>query len=420
MINRDCRNLLRSSAAARKVLVYGALGGIVFSMMQFGEVIARKSLGASELQVTLMTMAMPVTSLTSIWWGRILIGRDQRAILWIFGIFGLLAMATGVFLVTFEHLFIMFLIYFAAFALQGTAQNRALQQHIPPKQTGGLFGLAQGMRMFFAAILSAFAGWWLEVSDKGWQELFPSVALVGLISLAALAAIRTGMNTDAAPLKIKYWMISPLKDAAILLKKRPDYFRFEIAFMIYGVAFMMTLPVVPIFLVDDLQMTYAQIGITRGTAFQVVMIGSVPFFGRVFDRSTPHRMAVWAFSILSLYPLLLLSAKYFDGTIRFLLVLSSFMLFGFALGSIMLIWNLSSMRFTGPGEDAGHYQSVHIAATGVRGLFAPLLGYAVMKTFGNEVALAAAAAVWLLSALAMAAARFYDIKKGGALSLRVK
>ena len=420
MINRECRTLLKSSAPARKILVYGALGGIVFSMMQFGEVIARKSLGASEFQVTLMTMAMPVTSLTSIWWGRILIGRDQRLILWIIGIAGLLAMATGSFLVSFEHLFIMFLIYFATYALQGTAQNRALQQHIPPKQTGGLFGLSQGLRMILAAIVSALAGWWLEIADKGWQDLFPVVSLVGLISIGALAGIKTGMHREAAPLKIKYWMISPLKDAVILLKKRPDYFRYELAFMIYGVAYMMTLPVVPIFLVDDLQLTYAHIGISRGTAFQLVMILAIPFFGRIFDRSTPHRMSIGAFSLLSLYPLTLLGAKFLDGNLRFIMVLLSFAIQGFAISSVMVLWNLSSMRFTGPGEDAGQYQSVHIAATGIRGLFAPLLGYAVMKTFGNETALIAAAGVWLLSASAMAGARWYDITKGEALSLRVK
>ena len=418
MINRQCRTLLKESSAARRMLVFGTFSGVVYAMMNFGEVIARKSLGASALQITLMTMAMPVTSLTSVWWGRILIGRDQRAVLWVVGLFGLGMVFSGMFLDSFAHLFIMFMAYFISFALLGTAQNRIFQQHIPANQTGGLFGLSYGFRMGISALISAGAGWWMEIVDKGWQQLFPFAGLIGVFSIWAIAQIPTGMHREAAPLKISYWMTGPLKDVIVLLKRRKDYLRFEIAFMIYGIAFMMTLPVVPIFLVDELQLTYGEIGLSRGTAFQLVMIAGVPLFGRMFDRSTPHKLAGQSFFILAFFPLVLLSAKYFDGNIRFLLVIASFVIFGTALSAVAVLWNLSSMRFIGKDEDAGQFQSVHIAATGVRGLFAPMLGYLIMTRLGTSTALIASAATWLLSAIAMYAARKYDVYKGEAVSLR--
>jgi len=418
IIKKECRQLLKESAAARKMIVYGGVGGALYSLTQFGEVIARKSLGATGLEVTLLSMSMPITQLTSMWWGKILTGRDQRRVLWIIGMAGILAVATGAVMETYAHLLTIFVIFFMSMALLATAQNRIFQQHIPNKQMGGLFGLSQGLRMGISAAAAAGIGWWLEYMDKGWQQLFPAAALTGVISLWAIAAIPTGEEGQAAPLHWRYWLLGPLKETSALLKRRPDFLRFENAFMVYGAAFMMTLPVVPIFLVDDLQLSYSEIGMTRGAAFQLIMLAGIPFFGRIFDRSTPHRMSAIAFSILTLYPAVLLSAKYVTGEFRFILVMLAFLIFGFALSSVHVVWNLASIRFTGPGEDAGEFQAVHIAATGIRGMMAPLLGYLIMSWFGREIALVCASIVWILSAGAMIWARQVDRKRGEAYSLR--
>jgi hypothetical protein len=131
MIEINTLGLLQRSSIARRMLLYVSLSGMLYAVMQFGEVIARKSLGASELQVTLLTMVMPVTSLTSIWWGRLLMGQDQRLALWITGTRSMLAVASGVFLGSVRHLFFIYFLYFLTFAVQVPARNRVLQQHIP-------------------------------------------------------------------------------------------------------------------------------------------------------------------------------------------------------------------------------------------------------------------------------------------------
>jgi len=394
------------------------VGGVLYALTQFSEVIARKSLQASGLEVTLLTMAMPVTQLTSMWWGKILTGRDQRRVLWIIGMIGLIAVAAGAAMETFTHLFIILIILFMSMALLATAQNRVFQQHIPNRQMGGLFGLSQGLRMGISAAAAAGMGWWLEYMNQGWKQLFPAAALTGIISLWAIAAIRTGSNRPVAPLNWRYWLLGPMKETSALLKRRRDFWRFENAFMVYGAAYMMTLPVVPIFLVDDLQLSYGEIGISRGAAFQVIMLAGVPFFGRIFDRSTPHRMSAIAFSILTLYPILLLSAKYAGSELKFIMVILAFLFFGFAISSVHVVWNLASIRFTGPGEDAGEFQAVHIAATGIRGMMAPPLGYLIMYLFGRQTALICASGLWMLAALAMVWARQADRKHGEMYSLR--
>ncbi len=420
MLFYDTLSLLRRSSAARLMLTYGAFTGSIYTLSMFGEVIARKSLGASTLQVTLLSMVMPVTSLTSIWWGSAMAGRDQRPLLWFTGIGGAVALGSGIFLETYNHLLLIYVLFNLTFVLQRTAQNRVFQQHIPPAKTGGLFGLTHGVRMLLGAVIAAAAGWWLETADKGWQQLLLFMAIICFLAVAAIASIPTADCKGCDTPSKTFRLTGPLKNIYLLLKRRPDYLRFEAAFMIYGVAFMMTLPVAPVYLVDDLALGYEEIGIARGTVSQLVMIGAIPLFGRLFDRTTPHRMAAAAYAVLALYPLALISASVFSGTARFVLVIIAYLIFGAAMSGVMILWNLASLRFTGKGEDAGVYQSVHVAATGVRGLFAPFLGFAVMELVGREAALVASSGLWLIASIAMVGVRWWDHRAGENLSLRVQ
>ena len=57
--------------------------------------------------------------------------------------------------------------------------------------------------------------------------------------------------------------------------------------------------------------------------------------------------------------------------------------FGIMMSGITLSWNLSSI-FYAPHSEVSNYQAVHITLTGVRGLFAPFIGYIILKIFSVE------------------------------------
>jgi len=395
------------------------MSGVVAGMMQFGEVIARKDLNADGLAITLYTMTMPVAALTSLWWARLVEGRDQRKLLIFVGSIGFLFIASGAFLATIQHLIIFSFVYFLAFALIGPSENRILQQYVASNKTGSTFGFASGMRMGVAALVTGSAGMWMEHVEHGYRNLYPIAALVGFVALGFLASIKTGGKIQKDPIPInRRFILGPLKDVVRLLKTRKDYLRFEIAFMIYGIAFMMTLPVVPLFLVDDLGLGYDKIGLARGTIAQLVMIAGIPIFGRIFDKTTPHKMATIIFVLLSGYPLLVLSCKSFTGSMLNIMLLVTFAYFGIVMSGVMVLWNLSSIRFSG-NEDAGVYHSVHVAATGLRGSFAPLLGYFVMSQLGKTTALITSSCLFFASGLLMILMRKIDYWKGDSRSLRV-
>jgi len=49
--------------------------------------------------------------------------------------------------------------------------------------------------------------------------------------------------------------------------------------------------------------------------------------------------------------------------------------------TMSLLWSIGSAYFC-KNEDAGNYQSVHLSLTGVRALFAPLIGVFFYETIG--------------------------------------
>ncbi|MCB2198593.1 MFS transporter [bacterium] len=378
-----------------------ALSGPVYAIITFGEVIARKSLGASALAITLLTMLMPLANFTAIWWSRMLEGRDQRKIMLIVGLIGHIGLMTGIYLTHLPHLLLIYLIYYLAYAVVLTAQNRLLQQHVASKDHGSIFGMANSLRMAAAALVSWLAGLWMDGHPDGFRHVFFITGAIGVLSTILFASIPTRHQTDHVAWRpTPSNLLAPLKDAARLLKRRPDFLRFEIGFMIYGMAFMMMLPVTPIFLVDDLQLDYTMIGLARGAVFQLVTILSIAWFGRLYDRVTAQKLASIVFSLLALHPLLLM-ASYLLPEYTVAYVFASFGVFGIAMGGVSILWSVSSVRFAGE-EDAGVYQAVHIAATAVRGSVAPLLGYVVMTWLGRLPALAIASAIWLVSGLFMA------------------
>ena len=111
------------------------------------------------------------------------------------------------------------------------------------------------------------------------------------------------------------------------------------------------------------------------TIFNVAMAIALPVCGRVFDRYTPHRYSSIIFFIFSLFPVCLFFVQFFSGIYRDIMLYVAFSIYGIGMGGITVTWNFSSIRFAGKKQDAGLFQSVHIAATGIRGLVAPLTGW---------------------------------------------
>jgi MFS family permease len=82
-----------------------------------------------------------------------------------------------------------------------------------------------------------------------------------------------------------------------------------------------------------------------------------------------------------------------------LVYLASF-IFGIGMSGVMIAWALSSIYYA-PKYQESNYQAVHITLTGLRGVFSPALGYAVMKIFAIEYTFVLSALLFLSGGLLM-------------------
>jgi MFS family permease len=166
------------------------------------------------------------------------------------------------------------------------------------------------------------------------------------------------------------------------LKSNPDFAAFEKNFSIYGLGFLMVIPVIPILLVERLHMNYTNTFIAKGILSQVGILLFSPLFGKLHDHKDIFQFGSLVFGILAIYQFGFVLATLSSSVIfASIIVLISYLIYGIAMSGVNVTWTMGSIYFAGD-EDASMFQSVHITLTGIRGLIAPLFGFAIYRVFG--------------------------------------
>ena len=264
-----------------------------------------------------------------------------------------------------------------------------------------LYSFASTIQTIMILATSVLFGYFLDMNGFLFRFFFPAAGLLGMFMYYSLAKmISLSMDDDRSPsekITSSFSMklagdiiVLPLRNTVRIFKQNKGFMRFESYFFLYGMAFMVISPALPIYLVDYIKMDYSQISFARGLIFNSALILFTPFMGKHHGHGNPTRFCGVIFLILTLYPLFLLSANYASGLhVPFggaeVIYFASF-IFGIGMSGIGIAWSLSSIYYA-PKYQESNYQSVHITLTGVRGLFSPALGYAVMKIFTIEAAL---------------------------------
>jgi len=169
-------------------------------------------------------------------------------------------------------------------------------------------------------------------------------------------------------------------------------------------AFMIASPAVPIFMVQTLQLDYSSISIAKGLIFYSSTIIFTPIMGRLHGTGNPTKFCGYTFLALILYPLLMLSIKYLGVDRNIIssdvLLYITFFFFGIVMSAVTISWTLSSIYYA-PKMEVANYQAVHITLTGVRGLFAPFIGYFILKLVSIEATFLVSAFFFLFGGIMM-------------------
>jgi len=375
-------------------LISQIFNGLAIGIIVLQDIILKKSLGGSNFHVMLLMVIISSAFLFSIYGSEIVNRSYNRAKTII--ILGIAGNISYLILPLFSNpiYYIACLSIHAIFdSLLLSIWNIAFKHNYTNENRSRYYSYVSAVQLFLTLVVLTIFGYFLDINYELYKFAFPIAGIFGIITYINLAKM-ISLSMDDYKGKVNklksYFTLSDYKDIIMLpgkellriLKNNPAFLRFEAYFFLYGMAFMVLSPVVPVFLVDNLHLSYTPISIAKGLVFQSTLIIFTPIMGKHHGTGNPARFCAFVFVMLALFPLTLLSANYINFETTVIVYISHFF-YGFAMSGISIAWALSSIYYSPPNE-VSNYQAAHITLTGVRGLFSPALGYLVMSIFAIE------------------------------------
>lgn len=351
-------------------------------------VVARKSLFASDLVVTLLTIGPVGVMLFANVFALRMIGRPKRPYFVAAALVGR-APLLGVFFVHDAASYTaLLLMSFFAYLVFKPAENSILQANYERAHRGRIYGWLNAI-LLVASMVSAFGGGRiLDGNPEAFRHLLPASGLVGLLAMGCYALLPVRALEYEKPLATRPGLFAAYRNFFDALWKDRQFGRIELCFLVYGMGIIMLDPLMVIFIVDELRLDYSEAATALGLIGQLAVLLLAPAVGRIFDRASPFKMLGWSVLLLAVFPVALCAARgagalYFAYAIR-----------GVAMSGILMVWNLGPIHFAGE-RDSSNYMGVHMTLTGVRGLAAPLLGMGMYYLIGLSGAFLVAAALFV-------------------------
>lgn len=396
-------------------LISQAFNGLSFGILMLQDVILKKSLVASNFQVTLLIFLTSSAFLFSIY-GVEIINRSNNQARTIIG----MAVISRMFLLIIPLFetpnFFIFCIAAMSYtdSLIKPSWNTVFKHNYTDEKRSVLYSYASSLYTIVVLVITTLLGYLLDWDYRLYKIFYPLAGIFDILAYINLAKMITmGKKVDEIKNKFtgvitkklfKDILILPVRNLLRIFKENKPFFRFETYFFLYGLAFMIASPAVPIFLVQTLQLDYAPISIAKGLVFYTATILFTPLMGRFHGIGNPTRFCGYLFLSLIFYPLLLLSIKYL-GVINHLIstdaiLYFTYFFFGICMSGVTLSWNLSSIYYA-PHSQVANYQAVHITLTGVRGSFAPFIGYLILKYISIEATFFVSSFFFLMAGVMM-------------------
>jgi hypothetical protein len=190
-----------------------------------------------------------------------------------------------------------------------------------------------------------------------------------------------------------------------ILKTDKAYRDFEIGFMFYGLAFMITAVVFTLFFDKVLHLNYSSVAFYKNY-YNLLAIMLLPFFGKLMDKVDPRKFGILSFSFLSATIFFVMMTEYFMESVEifgiqiYFSMLIAYSFYGFFAATMALLWFIGSAYFTDK-KNADIYQAAHLSLTGVRGIFAPFIGVLILQYSNYTLTFLVALAVSLISVFVM-------------------
>lgn len=380
-------------------LISQVFTGLSFGILMLQDIILKKSLLASDFQVTILIFLTSSAFLFSIY-GPEIINRSNNQSRTII-IMGILSRMFLLIIPLFEGpVFFIFCIAAMSYfdSLLKPSWNTVFKHNYTENRRSALYSYASSLYTVVVLLITTLLGYLLDFNYELYKIFYPLAGLFDILAYINLAKmISMGKLFESkshnnpivkVPRRlIKDILILPVRNLIRIFQENKPFYRFEIYFFLYGMAFMIASPAVPIFLVQYLNLDYTPISIAKGLVFYTATIIATPIMGKIHGVGNPTKFCGYLFLSLIFYPLLLISINYL-GIINHIIstdviLYFTYFFFGVCMSGVIISWNLSSIYYA-PHSQVANYQAVHITLTGVRGLFSPFIGYLILKYISIE------------------------------------
>jgi MFS family permease len=282
-----------------------------------------------------------------------------------------------------------FLLYFTSKIAVIPSINQYLKGNYKHENFGRLFSYSVTVQKIMMLFSTFAAGLLLDWNPNSFKVFYPIVGVLAIISIFQLTKIRFVQKEEVIDTPLWKALQQSFLRIFDILKYNKAFRHLEIGFMIYGFAWMSTHAVITIFYEHALHLNYSSVAFYKN-AFNLVAIAFLPFFGRFIGKRDPRRFGIITFGSLLLFILFTALTEHYNGytevygiKIYYMLMVAVFFN-GLFMGSMPILWGIGSSYFCEPDE-AADYQSVHLFLTGVRALFAPIIGIKLYEYFGFSI-----------------------------------
>lgn len=330
---------------------------VLYTMLPF---IMHKCLSASSLEIAILISLKPSVAVFSYYWSAWTAHRSDRLKANLIGaeILSRLPFFFIPWIPTTWYLILASAIYMFFHRAAMPAWMEILKLSLPGEKREKLFSFGMSLGYAEGALLGVSLGALLDGQGEVWPYLMMGTALLGLVGIA----LKLRIQIPKIPPKEKpaVTLLTPWREMIALMKSRPDFARFQWAFMACGFGIMFCLPALP----QLLDTSFKNLASARTIFYALGFIATSPLWARLLSRIPVRHFASLIFLSFALYHLLLFKSLF-----------GAFLLYGVSQAGSRLLWHLSGPLFA-KEEDSIRFSGVNVMAVGIRGMIAPALGSA--------------------------------------------
>lgn len=371
----------------------------LFNMIPF---ILYKDLQASSAEITAVIILKPAVSLIALYWIANMVKRKMKLLGHVVcsHFLGYLPFFFFPFIEDPWFVVASFGFYMTMYRGAIPAWMEILKLNMPPEKRTRIFAIGTTCGYVGDALWPLLFGFLLDGYFQAWRWIFPASALVALLAIFLQLRLRVDQNGEEVA---RSKAGSPWKEALGLLKRRPDFTRFQIGFMLGGAGLMVMQPAFPQFFMGTLQLTYTELGGAIVLCKGIGIALASPLWARLI-----HRIDVFNFASRVTFLGVLFAGCCMAAKTHLAWLFGGYILYGVMQAGSELVWNMSGPIFS-KDEDSSRYTSVGIMMQGLRGCFIPLIGGILTSSFSPFLVMALGAFLCFIATLQLQGASRSEI-----------